>query len=164
MVSAAVTARPFVDLDAVADRHAEVDGVWPDSGPASPPSDAAPLKSSGEPARSHAVARAVDDHPGAIVALGAGHTCYADLHQFATVRAALQHSPNVIRLLPSPDRETSLDVLRHRCTTSKNRSWIVDGHDFLAQWLDDPGAEPALDANRLHPCRDSPLDRSAAGP
>ncbi|MFF2213141.1 hypothetical protein [Streptomyces antibioticus] len=34
----------------------------------------------------------------------------------------------------------SLNVLRRRCEADKGCSWVVDGHDFLAHWLDDPGA------------------------
>jgi hypothetical protein len=31
--------------------------------------------------------------------------------------------------------------LRQRCTESKGRTWIIDGHDFLARWLDDHGTK-----------------------
>ncbi|WP_030989875.1 hypothetical protein [Streptomyces sp. NRRL WC-3744] len=94
-----------------------------------------------EAARAYAVARAVTDHPDAVIALGAGHTSYTDHHHLVTVRTALRRCPDVVRLLPSPDREISLSVLRRRCIGSKGRSWIIDGHGFLARWLDDPGAE-----------------------
>jgi hypothetical protein len=94
-----------------------------------------------EPARAHAVARAVVDHPGAVLALGAGHTSYTRDENLTTVRAALRRCRDVVRVLPSPNRHTSLGVLRERCITSKGRTWIVDGHDFLAHWLDDPGAQ-----------------------
>jgi SpoVK/Ycf46/Vps4 family AAA+-type ATPase len=82
-----------------------------------------------EPARAHAVP---------VVALGVGHTSYTDPAHRETVLAALKPCPDVLHILPSPDREVSLDVLRTRCIASKGGPWIADGHDFLATWLDDP--------------------------
>ncbi|MEV5448735.1 hypothetical protein HUT15_06145 [Streptomyces sp. NA03103] len=87
------------------------------------------------------MARAVADHLDAVVALDAGHTSYTDHQHLVTVRTALSRCRDVVRLLPSPNRDVSLTVLRRRCTASKGRSWIIDGHDFLAHWLDDPGTE-----------------------
>lgn len=139
---ALVTKRPFVDLDAVADRYyAEVGWSLAKLRIRIAAVGRRAAETEWEPARAHAVTRAVADHPGAIIALGAGHTCYTDDQQLATVRAALRHSPDVIRLLPSPHRERSLSLLRDRCMTSKGRSWIIEGHDFLAQWLDDSGTQ-----------------------
>ncbi|MFE6752803.1 shikimate kinase [Streptomyces sp. NPDC057684] len=93
-----------------------------------------------EDARAHAVARVVADHPDTVIALGAGHTSYTDPVHLAEVRTVLSRCRHVVRVLPSPDREISLALLRHRCTATKGQSWIIDGHDFLGQWLDDPGA------------------------
>lgn len=139
---ASVTMRPFVDLDAVADRYyAEAGWSLAKLRNRIAAVGRRTAETEWEPARAHAVARVVADHPEAIIALGAGHTCYTNDRQMATVSAALRHCPDVIRLLPSPNRETSLSVLRHRCMTSKGRSWIIDGHDFLAQWLDDSGTQ-----------------------
>ncbi|MGW6159914.1 hypothetical protein ACWFRM_43565, partial [Streptomyces sp. NPDC055144] len=65
---------------------------------------------------------------------------YTDLAHLAEVRTVLSRCRHVVRVLPSPDREISLPLLRQRCTATKGQSWIIDGHDFLEQWLDDPGA------------------------
>ncbi|GIL37698.1 shikimate kinase [Phycicoccus sp. DTK01] len=139
---ASMTDRPFVDLDEIADRYyAEVGWSLTRLRARIAAVGRRAAETEWEPARAHAVPRAVADHPGSVLALGAGHTSYADAGQLATVRAALSRSPDVVRLLPSTDRATSLDVLRQRCLTGKDRSWIIDGHDFLAQWLDDPGAD-----------------------
>lgn len=96
-----------------------------------------------EPARAHAVARVIEDHPDTVIALGAGHTGYSDPELRETVRAALANCPDVVHILPSPDRSQSLSVLRERCIASKGGPWIVDGHDFLAEWLDEPMARQA---------------------
>lgn len=60
---------------------------------------------------------------------------------------------------PSPDRDTSLAVLRERCRATKGRPWIADGHDFLAAWLEDPGPRQVA-THTLHTGPDSP-DQSA---
>lgn len=139
---AARTQRPFVDLDAVADRYYAQVG-W--SIVALRERIAAigrlAAEAEWEPARAHAVACAVAEHPDAVIALGAGHTSYTDRQHLATVRTALDRCRAVVRILPSAHREVSLAVLRRRCTADKGRSWIIDGHDFLAHWLDDPGTQ-----------------------
>lgn len=91
-----------------------------------------------EPARAHAVARVIADHPDAVIALGAGHTSYTDPELRDQVRAALKNCPDVVHVLPSPDRDVSLAELRERCIATKGGPWIAEGHDFLAAWLDDP--------------------------
>ncbi|QKE84020.1 shikimate kinase [Arthrobacter sp. NEB 688] len=139
---ASVVERPFVDLDAVAEEYyAEAGWSLARLRTRIAAVGRRAAETEWEPARAHAVVRAAADHPGSVLALGAGHTCYTDAGRLATVRAALRRSADVVRLLPSPDRDTSLRVLRHRCLTGKDRSWVIDGHDFLAQWLDDPAAQ-----------------------
>lgn len=133
--------RPFVDLDAAAEEYYEQVG-W--SIPRLRERIAAvgrlAAESEWEGARAHAVARVVADHPAAVIALGAGHTSYTDPVHVAEVRTVLSQCRHVVRVLPSPDREFSLTLLRQRCTATKGQSWIIDGHDFLGQWLDDPDA------------------------
>jgi shikimate kinase len=139
--------RPFVDLDAIADRYyREVDWSIAKLREHSAAAGRLAAEADWEPARAHAVARVVADHPGAVIALGAGHTSYTRDEHLATVRAALRQCGDVVHVLPSPDRRSSLAVLRERCIAAKGRTWIVDGHDFLAQWLEDPG--PRLVATR----------------
>lgn len=94
-----------------------------------------------EPARAHAVQRAVIEHPGVVLALGAGHTSYSDPRCLAEVRSALKGVPHVILLHPSPDRDVALAELRRRSLASKGTEWISSGHDFLAEWLDDAGTQ-----------------------
>lgn len=91
-----------------------------------------------EPARAHAVSRLVDGHPGTVVALGAGHTSYTDPAHRAVVRTALSRAGAVVLLLPAAARDDALRVLRDRSLATKGTDWVRDGHDFLADWLDDP--------------------------
>lgn len=129
----------FVDIDAVADPYyAEVgwsiDRLVRRVGEVG----RIPTEREWEPARAHAVSRAVGDHPGVVLALGAGHTSYTQPEHLARVGAALAGT-RVVLLLPSLDRDESLALLRARSLGSKGTSWTYDGHDLLAEWLDDAG-------------------------
>ncbi|WP_329431727.1 AAA family ATPase [Streptomyces sp. NBC_01280] len=133
--------RPFVDLDAAAEEYyAQVGWSIPRLRERIAAVGRLAAESEWEGARAHAVARVVADHPAAVIALGAGHTSYTDPVHLAEVRTVLSQCRHVVRVLPSPDREFSLTLLRQRCTATKRQSWIIDGHDFLGQWLDDPDA------------------------
>ncbi|MFL6072056.1 MAG: shikimate kinase [Mycobacteriales bacterium] len=137
---AAKTRRPFVDLDAVADPYyGEVSWSIDRLRERIAAVGRLAAETEWEPARAHAVTRVVADHPGAVIALGAGHTSYTDDARLAAVRAVLERCRDVVRILPWPDRTRSLAVLRERCLASKGRTWVIDGHDFLAHWLDEPG-------------------------
>lgn len=131
---------PFVDLDEIGERYyAEVGWSLLRLGECSRQVGRVAAERLWEPARAHAVARAVAEHPGAVLALGAGHTSYTDSRCLARVSVALADAPGVALILPSADREASLAELRRRALSSKGTSWISNGHDFLAEWLDDPG-------------------------
>ncbi|MBM7819288.1 hypothetical protein JOE63_001765 [Cellulosimicrobium cellulans] len=153
----------FVDLDAVADRY------YPDVGwsvdrlvERIAVVGRVAAEREWEPARAHAVERAVADHPGAVLALGAGHASYTDPACLDRVRAALAPVPHVVLVLPGADREHALAVLRARSVAAKGTDWVRDGHDFLAEWFDDAGTrglahrtfltgadDPAASARRL---------------
>lgn len=136
---------PFVDLDAVADPlYAEVG--W------SVERLVARIQEVGrvaaerewEPARAHAVARAVQVYPGAVIALGAGHASYTRPELREQVRSALA-AADVVLLLPSPDRDATLVALRERSARTKGTTWVVDGHDLLAEWVDDDAMRALAD-------------------
>jgi hypothetical protein len=91
-----------------------------------------------EPARAHAAQRAVADHPDTVIAFGAGYTSFTSLECADQVRRALAPIPDVIRLLPSPDPERSVALLRERAIASRGRDWIIEGHDWIAEWVADP--------------------------
>jgi hypothetical protein len=84
----------------------------------------------------HAVERVLADHPGHVIDFGAGHSIYGGPHDgdpelLARVQRALAPYPNVVLLLPSPDAEESVRLLRAR-------SWdgMADGfdvHDYFVR-------------------------------
>lgn len=89
-----------------------------------------------EPALAFAVQRLVEDYPGTVLDLGAGHTCYLDPTHLTTVRRALEPFTNTILLLPDPDPEGSVEIIRERCgQTRDGMTWIHDDVDFIRYWV-----------------------------
>ncbi|WP_380167839.1 shikimate kinase [Jannaschia sp. R86511] len=129
---------PFVDLDAVGDQYyAEVGWTVDRLVARTGQIGRVPAEREWEPARAHAVRRVLQDHPGAVVALGAGHTSYDDPTLAHEVGRALSTVPHVLLVRPSEDRTEALAELRERAIASKGTDWVAGGHDFLAHWLDD---------------------------
>ena len=102
-----------------------------------------------EPALVAAVVDLVAAHPGAVLAMGAGHTHVSDPGLFSQVAAALQAADHVVALRPLPDLAASRQVLRARCAASKGHDWQVDGVDWLARWLGD-GRDEQLATHVVH--------------
>lgn len=65
------------------------------------------------PFQAHAVERGLTEHSG-VIELGALQTVYEDPALFERVRAALRPYRHIILLLPSPDTEAAIEVLRER--------------------------------------------------
>lgn len=84
-----------------------------------------------------AVVGLVDQHPDAVLALGAGHSHVTDPALFARVAASLARADQVVRLRPYPDHARSVAVLRARCLADKGHAWVVDGVDWLQRWSTD---------------------------
>ncbi len=61
-----------------------------------------------------AVERIVAGYPKSVIELGAGHSVYDDANQLARVKGTLSPYPNVVLLLPSPDPDESLHILKAR--------------------------------------------------
>ncbi|MFE7507616.1 shikimate kinase [Promicromonospora sp. NPDC057488] len=128
-----------------------------------------------EPARAHAVQRVVEDHAEAVIAFGAGYTSFTVPDHADQVRRALAPVPDVVHLVPSPDPERSVTVLRERAVTSRGKDWIIEGHDWIARWVADPlagevaaatvftdGVSPAESADQLVRLRERLLAELAA--
>lgn len=131
---------PFVDLDEIGERYyAEVGWSIQRLVDCSEQIGRVAAERAWEPARAHAVRRAVEDHPESVKAMGAGHTSFHDPDCIASVTSALAPVPHVVLILPSPDRSAALAELRRRSLRSKGTTWISAGHDFLAEWHDDAG-------------------------
>ncbi|HEX3813067.1 MAG TPA: hypothetical protein VHX59_09520, partial [Mycobacteriales bacterium] len=81
------------------------------------------------------VERIVREHPGKVIDLGAGHTHLTDATLRARLRRALAGCPNVVLLLPAPDPEVSIRILKMRSLHTRGHDWVRDGHDHIARWV-----------------------------
>lgn len=84
-----------------------------------------------KPFEIHAVERALADHHG-IIHFGAGHSVFEDDALFARAQAALAPYTNVVLLLPSPDLDESVDILRQRMRL------MIGGVDHVRHLLTHP--------------------------
>lgn len=122
-----------------------------------------------EPARVHAAEQVLASCPGGIIALGAGHTHYSRPGLSQRVMAALRPARHVVLVLPSPDPDRSVQVLRERRLTEDGADWMDGDHDILRDWVTDPadgalatvtlyteGEQPAASAARLLALCDGP--------
>lgn len=62
----------------------------------------------------HAVVRAIQDHHGCVMDFGAGHSVQENAADFARIQTVLAPYPNVVLLLPSPDLDEAITLLRAR--------------------------------------------------
>jgi shikimate kinase len=67
-----------------------------------------------KPFEAHAVGRLLAEHHRCVIDFGAGHSVYEGDAQFARVQELLAPYPNVVLLLPSPDLDESVAILRER--------------------------------------------------
>lgn len=67
-----------------------------------------------KPFEAYAVERVTAEHRGSVIDFGAGHSVYDDEALFARAEAALAPLRNVVLLLPSPDEDESVAILRER--------------------------------------------------
>jgi hypothetical protein len=65
-----------------------------------------------KPFEAYAVGRILTEHHHCVIDFGAGHSVYHDEGQFEQVRQVMAPYPNVVRLLPSPDLDESLALLK----------------------------------------------------
>jgi hypothetical protein len=85
-------------------------------------------------ARVAAATGSVHDHPGAVIAFGAGHSHFEDLSHFESIRVAVAEC-TVVLLLPYVEQIHSLAILLARCLDTKGHDWHRDDHDYLAEWV-----------------------------
>jgi len=84
----------------------------------------------------HALERILADYPHHIIDLGAGHTVYQDEVLFERVRQTLSPYPNVVLVLPSPDPDASIKILRDRVKERPGSSYFLDhDFDFFSHWV-----------------------------
>jgi hypothetical protein len=80
----------------------------------------------------HAVERVLVERAGSVINFGAGHSVFYELEHVARIRAALAPLRNVVLLLPSPDIDESVAILRERHT------FRVDGVELNRHLLAHP--------------------------
>lgn len=157
-LAAEILNRPFVDLDEIgADYYAEVGWSIERLVRRIKQVGRVTAEREWESARAHAVRRAIEDHPAAVLALGAGHTSYTDPACFSEVQIAVATVATVVLLLPTGEREPDLAELRRRSLTTKGTNWVSSGHDFLSEWLDDAGMH-SLATSTVHTGADTPAE------
>ena len=83
------------------------------------------------------IERLLAEHRDCVMSVGAGHTHYEDPALFARLERALGPFRNVVLLLPSPDPDRSVALLRERCVETRGTDWVHDGYDFLDHWVKD---------------------------
>jgi len=86
-----------------------------------------------KPFEAHMVERLLAAHSGCVVDFGASQSVYENEADFARVQSALAPYENVVLLLPSPDLDESLRVL-------KQRVWdgVTGGFDFQTHFVMHP--------------------------
>jgi hypothetical protein len=72
-----------------------------------------------------------------ILDLGAGHSHYHDPALFERARQALAPYHHIVLVLPSPDLDLSVQILKERSLGQRGFDWIVDGYDFIEHWVKD---------------------------
>jgi hypothetical protein len=88
----------------------------------------------------YAVERVLQDYPGRVVDLGAGHSVHDDPADFERLQQALAPYPNVVLVLPSPDLDESARILRERAIRSQFLQEIREqlGYDLNEYFLRQP--------------------------
>ena len=75
------------------------------------------------------------DYPECVIDFGAGHSYYEDNVVFESIREAMSKYSNTIFLLPSPDLNRSVSIIRQRSIQQRGWSWICDDYDFIEHWV-----------------------------
>lgn len=91
-----------------------------------------------KPFEAHAVERLLADHQGGVFDFGAGHSVYDDEALFERVEAVLEPYENVILLLPSPDLDKSVEIVRARFLADHEMDGIFDGFDLHDYFVKHP--------------------------
>lgn len=78
-----------------------------------------------KPFEAYAVERLLSEYSNCVVDFGGGHSVYEDDELFQKVQQILEPYRNVVLILPSPDREESIQILNER-----NGGIFSNGVDF----------------------------------
>jgi hypothetical protein len=81
-----------------------------------------------KPFEIHAVERLLSEHRDCVIDFGAGHSVYEDDALLERAKAALEPYPNVVLLLPSPDLDESVRLLKERTQGVVDNGFDFDEH------------------------------------
>jgi shikimate kinase len=76
----------------------------------------------------HAVERLLSEHRDCVIDFGAGHSVYEEDALLERAKAALAPYPNVVLLLPSPDLDESVRLLKERTQGVVDNGFDFDEH------------------------------------
>jgi hypothetical protein len=91
-----------------------------------------------QPALAYALERFIAEYRDCVLDLGAGHSHFAEPDLFARVQRALAPFDRVVLLLPSPDLDESVHILKERNRRERNGDWLIEGADHFERWVKDP--------------------------
>ena len=77
-----------------------------------------------------ALERLLSEHGNCVFDLGAGHSVYEEEDLFMCARKILAPYDNVVLLMPTPDPDESIRILRERTLKAKNWDCMFEGFDF----------------------------------
>ncbi len=81
-----------------------------------------------KPFEAYAVERLLSEYSQCVIDFGAGHSVYEDQELFNRVQRALSPYPNVVLLMPSPDKKESIEILNERDEFLKNMHPNINEH------------------------------------
>lgn len=81
-----------------------------------------------KPFEAYAVTRLLADYQNCVIDFGAGHSVYEKESLFQQVSRALAPYPNVVLLLPSPNLDESVNILRERNSDLSDSGLSVNEH------------------------------------
>jgi len=87
----------------------------------------------------HAVERLLEEHKQCVIDFGAGHSIYENPEDFARVSEILAPYANVVLLLPSPDIDESISILKDR------RATTIDGVEITEYLVSHPSSRELAD-------------------
>jgi hypothetical protein len=82
-----------------------------------------------------ALERLLSEHRDCVFDLGAGHSVYDCPNLYRRAQRLLQPFQNVVLLMPSPDPDTSIRVLRERTVRLKGWDCTYEGFDFHSHFV-----------------------------
>jgi shikimate kinase len=72
----------------------------------------------------HTIERIVQEYQGYVIDFGAGHSVYEDNEYFDRAKQALKNEPFIVLLLPSSDKQESIEILNARDNIRINEHFV----------------------------------------